>query len=106
MDIIPYFCLFLSFLITSFNNGFFSIPGVSCLVVLEVLLIILFFRRTPSKSGNNIQKPADYLLPFLLIISFSLLLFFPNGICQIYPVLSRLILFLLIFFYPLILSYV
>lgn len=94
--------LFLSIIITTFNRGFFSFPALGILVTLYGLLLILFFRNNKKiNSSTNCHK----IFSFVLVVSYTVFLFFSGGIYQTELIPSYFLLFLPIFFLPLVLTY-
>lgn len=94
--------IFLSIIISAFYRGFISLPGIACVLCLYILLLILFFNKN---FFHEKKIDTTLILSYLLTVSYTLFLFFNNGIYQTEIVPSILIGLFPIFILPIIISY-
>lgn len=105
LGLLPLTVLIELILITTFNHGFFTIPGffINTTAYLSFLIIVYF--ALVKKETLILPSQQSYIWPIILFFVYTLYLFFPIGIYMSGKAATLLLIFVPLFFYPLIISY-
>src|SRR3989344_6454611 len=75
--------LFLSIVLTTFNRGFFSPAALVLLIIIYIYFLVLYFKKTSSLPKKpKVVADSDAVYRYLLIITYTLFIFFSGGIYQ------------------------
>lgn len=99
ITIFPLFFLIIS---TTFQYGYFSLPGLTAVLISFVFLMLLFFRN--KFTANILQKQSE-TLPLIFIIIYTLFIFFSGGIYQERTTASFALLLIPLALFPLVLTF-